>query len=61
MLHLKNIGIFVGAFRLQNQGTEVWEQEKKKEKFNQHRKEIKDFTRFLKKNYPDYLFRRLKV
>jgi len=59
-LHLSGIG-FSGAFRLENQGAGVLELEKKKEKLARYQEEIRNFTKFLRKNYQNYLFRRLRI
>ena len=61
MLGFRGIGY---GFRIQSHGAEIigtFEKDEGKNKMKQYRKEMKDFTKFLRKNYRNYLFRRLRI
>lgn len=52
------------GFKVQSEGVQALEglnKKDQKKRVREYRKEMKEFTKFLKENYPDYLFKRLKI
>jgi hypothetical protein len=61
MLGLARVGY---GFRIQSNGAEIigtYERREQAKKFEHYKKEMEDFTKFLKENYPEYLFKRLEI